>query len=126
MENQTKIFLLSTVVAPVFDDGTIRLTSISKEELIGYLMKVNPGNNLCGHPTTNNFLKKYVTKLPEPVRGFWNGEGTGIAVRPRKGVRGAASNGDTEINAFSDLEWIKIEFQEIRTSDSFFSLNCNN
>lgn len=126
MVNQHKIFLLSTVVAPAFVSSTLVLTPLCKEELIGYLTKVEPGNNLCGHPATNSFLKKYVTGLPDPVRGFWNGEGVGIAVRPRKGIRGAASKGDTEINAFADLEWILIEFRKKQPAAPYFSLNCTN
>ena len=126
MKNEPKIYLLSTVVAPAFVSGKLLLTSISKEELIVYLKEVRPGNNLCGHPTTNNVLKKTVPDLPEPVRGFWNGNGLGIAVRPKNGVRGAASHGDTTIRSFSDLEWVMIKFQPLKQKASLFSVNCSN
>lgn len=126
MKNQSEIFLLSTVVAPAFVSGSLILIHLSKEELVGYLKEVKPGNNFCGHPATNNFLKKIIGELPEPTRGFWNGDGIGIAVRPKNGVRGAAAQGDTTINNFSDMEWIMIKFQTIRSGAFFFSVNCSN
>jgi len=126
MKNRSEIFLLSTVVAPAFVSGMIILTSLSKEELVGYLKEVKPGNNLCGHPVTNNLLKRMVPELPEPNRGFWKGSGIGIAVRPKHGVRGAAANGDTYINNISDLEWVMIKFQSKKPKTSFFFVNCSN
>ncbi len=126
MKNKPEIYLLSTVVAPAFISGELILTSISKEELVEYLKEVKPGNNLCGHPVTNNLLRNIVPSLPEPVPGFWHGNGIGIAVRPKNGVRGAAVRGDTAINNISDMEWIKIRFRQEKQETSFFSVNCNN
>ncbi len=126
MKNEPEIFLLSTVVAPAFVSGRLILTSISKQELVRYLKAVRPGFNLCGHPTTNNLLKKMIPGLPEPNRGFWNGDGIGIAVRPKNGVRGAATRGDTFINTISDMEWVMIKFQPKKSEVSSFSVNCQN
>lgn len=105
-----ELYLLSTVVAPTFQEGRIELKPITREELIGCLRRVKPGHNLCGHPITSNLLKGLVPELPEPVRDFWKGDGMGIAVRPRNGVRSSASSGDTNLSDLSDLEWITVTF----------------
>lgn len=111
MKLQEEFYLISTVVAPAFKSGLLNLQTISKEELINYLRAVEPGHNLCGHPVTSNLLKELVPELPEPVRGFWTGNGMGIAVRPRNGVRAAASDGDTQLTDLSELEWVTVTFQ---------------
>ena len=41
--------------------------------------------------------------LPEARRGFWDGTGRALAVRPRGGVRGATTTGDTAVTV-EDLE----------------------
>lgn len=110
MDTNIELYLLSTVVAPSFDDGALKWKRISQEELINYLRALKPGHNLCGHPITSNLLKELVPGLPEPERNFWNGDGMGIAVRPRNGVRGSSSNGDTHLADLSDLEWVTVTF----------------
>lgn len=111
MKPQSEIYLLSTVVAPSFKSGLLEMETISQEELINCLRAVKPGHNLCGHPVTSNLLKKLVPGLPEPVRGFWSGNGMGIAIRPRNGIRAAACNGDTPLSDLSELEWVIVTFQ---------------
>lgn len=111
MKSKSEIYLLSTVVAPTFKSGLLKMETISQEELINCLRAIKPGNNLCGHPVTSNLLKQLAPGLPEPVRGFWSGNGMGLAVRPRNGIRAAASNGDTQLTDLSELEWVSVTFR---------------
>jgi hypothetical protein len=100
----SKITLLSTVVAPVFETGTITMQKISTRMSAGgkkYLDIVK--KNFCGHPLTNDVLKSIRPDLPEPVSGFWDGEGWALAIRPKGGVRAAAQSGDTSVS-LNDVE----------------------
>ena len=46
---------------------------------------------------TVEVLRTLCPTLPEAKRGFWDGTGTALAVRPRGGVRGASATGDTAV-----------------------------
>lgn len=97
-----KLTLVSTVVAPSFDDAKIVVKSVSLEDVPDLLGQV--GRNLCGHPLTSGILKEVFPELPEPVREFWDGTGRALAARPKGGVRSASQNGDTEVS-LADLEF---------------------
>ena len=82
-----------------------------KNELSILLHQVD--RNLCGHPVTNSILRAICPTLPESKREFWDGSTTGLAVRPKGGVRNAGQEGDTRIT-LDDLEaalvsWIPAE-----------------
>lgn len=111
-ETNSEIYLLSTVVAPIFITSQLNIGELSQEELIVCLKSVKPGHNLCGHPVTSNLLKKLVPGLPDPVREFWKGDGIGIAVRPKNGVRASSTTGDTLLNGLSELEWVSVTFRK--------------
>lgn len=103
--------LLSTVVAPTFGvRGRLEITPIDGEELRVALHCVT--RNLCGHPTTDGVLRTICHSLPLPERGFWDGQGQGLAVRPRGGVRAAAATGDTQVT-IADLEAVVVFWNPI-------------
>lgn len=56
-----------------------------------------------GHAATVDVLREIAPSLPEARRGFWDGTGRALAVRPRGGVRGASATGDTAVTV-DDLE----------------------
>jgi hypothetical protein len=96
----SSITLVSTVVAPTFARGVI---SIDKTVTDLTVILPHVTRNLCGHPLTNEVLKSIHTDLPAPEKGFWDGKGIALAVRPKGGVRGAAQTGDTKVGMV-DLE----------------------
>lgn len=93
--------LLSTVVAPAFVAGRLELRPLGADALCVKLQEVT--RNLCGHPVTNEVLRRLAPDLPEAERGFWDGSGLAIAVRPRGGVRASTTEGDTAVT-LADLE----------------------
>ncbi len=99
------ITLLSTVVAPAFAAGTLSLEPVAPVHLPGYLRQVD--HNFCGHPVTDRVLRDICPSLPVPERAFWDGSTLGLAIRPKGGVRGAVSNGDTQVT-LSDLEAVLV------------------
>lgn len=82
----SEVTLLSTAVVPRFEAGTLRVEPVDLADLPAILRRVT--RNLCGHPATNDVLKTLCPTLPVPERGFWDGTGVAVAVRPRGGVRG--------------------------------------
>jgi len=98
--------LLSTVVAPAFAAGSLKLTpvKITPELLAGV------SRNLCGHPLTDAVLRELHPGLPEAERGFWDGSDIGLAIRPRGGVRGARVTGDTPVTLDS-LEAVLVKWE---------------
>jgi hypothetical protein len=100
------ITLLSTVVAPRFAQGTLRLLPIG---LSANVLR-DVCRNLCGHPVTDRVLREMYPDLPTPERGFWDGGGIGLAVRPVGGVRGAGAEGDTQV-ALADLEAVLVQWE---------------
>lgn len=97
-----KIVLTSTVVVPSFESQVVDVTNLTKEGFITMLSKVS--ENYCGHPITIGVLKKHCPTLPEKNGQFWDGVGLALAARPKAGVRGASTNGDTEVT-IDDLEF---------------------
>lgn len=95
------ITLLSTVVAPEFAAGLLSVSPVDPETLKELLPHID--RNLCGHPATIRVLKDLCPSLPESERAFWDGSTTGLAVRPRGGVRNAAQAGNTQVT-LDDLE----------------------
>jgi len=95
--------LISTVVAPTFESGTLLVTKIDNN-LQWFLENVTI--NLHGHAATVAVLKELVPTLPDAHRGFWDGTTQAIAVRPKGGVRGAAG-GDTQVT-LQDLEAVVV------------------
>ena len=87
--------LLSTVVAPAFISGRIEIRAIALSDLPAALATVTV--NRCGHPLTIAVLKSIRPDLPEQEKGFWDGSGVGLAIRPKGGVRGSAVTGDTPV-----------------------------
>lgn len=101
------ITLLSTVVAPLFCDATIHLKRIRLANLPAALARVTVVR--AGHAATLTVLREICPSLPPQEPGFWDGTGKAIAVRPRGGVRGAKSTGDTAVT-LNDLEAVWVEF----------------
>lgn len=102
--------LLSTVVAPHFGSGTLRLIAVPTAELPQLLEGVT--RNLCGHPVTDALLRAACPVLPPQERAFWDGSTTGLAVRPRGGVRGAQAAGDTAVAGLQLLEAVLVLWEE--------------
>ncbi len=102
------VTLLSTVVTPRFAAGNLRLMPVAGALLDGWLAAVT--RNLCGHPVTDRVLRAAVSTLPVPERAFWDGQGMGLAVRPKGGVRNAAAEGDTSVVSIEDLEAVLVEW----------------
>jgi hypothetical protein len=100
------ITLLSTVVAPSFTDGTLILIPVKEREELKKALG-NVGKNFCGHPVTDRVLRELCPTLPTPEKGFWDGTTTGLAIRPKGGVRGAQASGDT-IVTLADLEAVLV------------------
>ena len=105
------ITLLSTVVAPSFEDGRLTITSLLREDtIIAALAAVT--RNLNGHPLTDAALRAVCPSLPAPERAFWDGSTLALAVRPKGGVRAAASNGDTAVT-IDDLEFAYVTYAKL-------------
>ena len=101
--------LLSTVVAPTFGiTGQLHLTPVSTKDLPALLGGVT--RNLCGHPLTDAILRAACPWLPAQERAFWDGNTTGLAVRPRGGVRGAQAAGDTAVSCLDHLEAVLVRW----------------
>lgn len=98
----TTLELLSTVVAPSFSAGQLIVRPVSLEELPSLLARVSI--NRHGHPATITMLRRICPELLDSVRGFWDGSGEALVVRPRGGVRMAAQVGDTEVTRVDELE----------------------
>jgi len=100
--------LLSTVVAPVFSDGELIITSVRiTSELL-----IQVERNLCGHPATNEILRAICPELPPQEKAFWDGSTTGLAIRPKGGVRGAAQTGDIQVG-LDDLEAVIVYWRPL-------------
>lgn len=97
---KNRVTLVSSVVVPRFETGRIELLRIDtpRIKLTAFLRDV--AKNFHSHPATVRALKSICPGLPDAERGYWNGEGWALAVRPRGGCRRAADN-DV---ALSDLE----------------------
>lgn len=102
------ITLLSTVVAPAFVAGRLELKPVNRDELPALLGRVT--RNLCGHPVTDKVLRDVHPSLPAPEKAFWAGEGIGLAVRPKGGVRGAGQQGDVQVS-LADLEAVLVTWR---------------
>lgn len=107
IKTMKKINLLSTVVVPSFKDCFVLVKGLNVTEFLDLLKDASA--NYCGHPLTWQVLAPYVPNLAPAERGkFWDGEGIGIAARPKGGVRVATQNGDTEVT-LDDLEFVYFE-----------------
>ena len=100
--------LISTVVAPSFTSGTLVVHAVDHNKLADLLGQVTV--NLHGHAATVDVLRTLCPTIPEAKRGFWDGTGTALAVRPRGGVRGASANGDTAVT-LDDLEAVLVTWR---------------
>lgn len=97
--------LLSTVLAPKFIRATIVITPVEITPELLASIEVS----FAGHPT-DSVLRAMRPDLPIAVRGqFWDGNGVGLAVRPKTGVRNAAQTGDTTV-ALQDLEAVIMQW----------------
>lgn len=100
--------LLSTVLAPKFIRATIVLTPVEITPELLASIEVS----FAGHPATDSVLRAMRPDLPVSVRGqFWDGNGVGLAVRPKTGVRNAGQTGDTAV-ALQDLEAVIMQWLE--------------
>ncbi|WP_447859635.1 hypothetical protein [Nitrospira calida] len=97
--------LLSTVVAPAFVAGRLELQPVSHDALPTLLGRVT--RNLCGHPVTDKVLRDLCPSLPPQEKAFWTGQGVGLAIRPKGGVRGAGAQGDVQVT-LEDLEAVLV------------------
>jgi len=102
-------YLLSTVVAPSFDDAVLEIKKLTQQEFVSRLPSVT--TNLCGHPATVAVLKQVCPTLPEPKKAFWQGDGIGLCARPRGGIRGASTGGDAQVS-LDDLEFCQIVYRK--------------
>jgi len=102
------ITLVSTAVVPAFAHG--QLTVVPVELNADMLSQV--GRNLHGHAATVACLRDLAPDLPQAERGFWDGTGLALAVRPRGGVRGAGQAGDTPVG-LADLEAVMISWRPV-------------
>ena len=105
MKNLT---LTSTAVVPSFSHG--QLTVVPVEINADILAQVE--RNLHGHGLTVDALRGLCLELPTAERGFWDGTGTALAIRPKGGVRGAGTSGDTPVQ-IADLEAVLISWKPI-------------
>lgn len=79
------------------------------EEVVDVLDEIDESGD-HGHAATVEVLCTLCSTLPEAKRGFWDGTGTALAVRPRGGVRGASATGDTAVT-LDDLEAVLITWR---------------
>jgi len=96
------ITLTSTIVVPAFANGRLHVMRVDGADVLASLLD-KVAVNLHGHPATVEVLRSLCADLPEAKRGFWDGTGRALAVRPRGGVRGAGAMGDTTVTV-EDLE----------------------
>ena len=105
------ITLTSTIVVPAFANGHLHVMRVDGADVLASLLD-KVAVNLHGHPATVEVLRSLCADLPEAKRGFWDGTGRALAVRPRGGVRGAGATGDTAVTV-EDLEaaifWWEVE-----------------
>ena len=97
------ITLTSSIVIPggAVEAGRtqVQLCRLSEIDLTECLWGVC--QNFHGHAPTIAVLEALAGRtLPTSIRGFWDGEGYGLSVRPKAGVRGG---GDREVH-IEDLE----------------------
>ena len=90
------ITLTSTIVVPAFADGRLHVMRVDGPDVLASLLD-KVATNLHGHLATVDVLRSLCADLPEARRGFWDGTGRALAVRPRGGVRGASAAGDTAV-----------------------------
>lgn len=96
------ITLTSTIVVPAFANGRLHVMRVDGADVLASLLD-KVAVNLHGHPATVEVLRSLCAELPEAKRGFWDGTGRALAVRPRGGVRAAGATGDTIVTV-EDLE----------------------
>lgn len=101
MKTNRDITLVSTAVVPAFRSGTLVVHAVDHNKLADLLSQVTV--NLHGHAATVEVLRALYPELPEAQRGFWDGTGRALAVRPRGGIRAAGATGDTAVR-LEDLE----------------------
>ena len=125
-----KINLVSTVLlADWSKTGNLKCTPLKSEEFLSILNDADEVTNFCGHPITTAKIREAGVTIPDqlmqldkdgnvkinnftkrPQGGFWDGIGTAVAARPKAGVRGSVSAGDTNVSSLDELEFMRFEF----------------